>query len=136
MCLLKKKTFFRCFRARDQQKTLAGVAFSSSAALNPHRIPIGTSDEETSCATMEETFPTADTKRLEEKHDGWLGVGVGVGACSTTAGGRDQKITPSGYQLPKRGSGSGIILHHRSPLKNGVTIHLGQFEDTGLCVCE
>lgn len=43
-------------------------------------------------------------------------VWVGVGASSTTAGG-GTKITPSGYQLPKRGSASGIILHHQNPLK-------------------
>lgn len=62
---------------------------------------------------MEETFPTADTKRLEEKH----GVGVGVGASSTIAGGRDQKITSSGYNYQKevqhQGSSSTIEVHYK-----------------------
>lgn len=91
------------------------MAFSSSAALNPHRIPIGTSDEETSCATMEETFPTADTKRLEEKHDGWLGVGVGWGLAVQLLGGGTKRLPPLDINYQKevqdRGSSSTIEVH-------------------------
>lgn len=53
------------FTGRTEQKNQDPFfCFICLAGLRPHRNPIGTSDEETSCATMEETFPTADTKRL------------------------------------------------------------------------
>lgn len=60
---------------------------------------------------MEETSPTADTKRLEEKHDGW----VGVGASSTIAGGREPKDYPLWISITKKRFGIG---DHPPPSKS------------------
>lgn len=63
----------------------------------------------------------------------WLGGG---GGFQHNRWGRDKRLPPSGYKLPKRGSALGIVLHHHSPFKtkNGVANHLGWRRQVPFCL--